>query len=260
MIDYHCHILPGIDDGPSNVDESIQMARLLSESGFTSVYCTPHKTKFIYEKSENDIRKAVKDLQKQLHYQEIPLRLLAGREYCMDNFFLEYINDLMPLEGTDYVLIEIPSGSYQGMVVESITAILRQGLTPMIAHPERCLSLTDNQKHKIPKSLSFLKRNTITARMALEYSYQKFDLLEWLSGVDCAFQCNIGSLLDAYGHSVKKKATRLLNTGIYSHFGTDAHSARFLEKLSTKLININSTTQAYRAEVALESCDIAFNT
>lgn len=137
MIDYHCHLLPGIDDGPSTLDESIQMAKLLSESGFSSVYCTPHLIRHVHDASNTAVQQSLKELQAALDRRGIALRLQAGREYYMDNHFQKYLNDPMPLEGTRYLLIEIPSDSHEDMVLEIITAIRRKGLTPMIAHPER---------------------------------------------------------------------------------------------------------------------------
>ncbi|NTV68219.1 MAG: phosphoesterase, partial [Chlorobaculum sp.] len=193
MTDYHCHILPGIDDGASTLDESIQMARLLAEAGFNSVHCTPHLIKHLYDASNAAVQRSIKELQAALDRKGIALKLLAGREYCMDNHFHEYLDDLMPLEGTRYLLIEIPSGSYQGMILETITAIRRKGLIPMIAHPERCRLLDEHQHHKIPKSLGFFRRNTIRGRIELEYSYQQIGLLDWLSGIECCFQGNVGS-------------------------------------------------------------------
>jgi protein-tyrosine phosphatase len=252
MIDYHCHILPGIDDGPSTLDESIQMAKLLSAAGYRTVYCTPHKVKYLFDKSNEAVYLSIKDMQRELYRQGIPLRLLAGREYILDNHFLEYINDLMPLEGTSYLLIEIPSGSYQGMILDSITAILHKGLTPMIAHPERCRILTDQRNSKIPKSLSFFKRNSIYGKMLLEYSYQHIDLLEWLLNIDCAFQCNAGSLSGTYGRSVQKAAQRFLNNGMYTHFGTDAHDTFFLEKLNINLKHVKSPKPKMYSSLAFE--------
>ena len=252
MIDYHCHILPGLDDGPSTLDESIQMAKILSAAGYSTVYCTPHKVKNLYDKTNEEVYQSIKNMQRELCRQGIALRLLAGREYILDNYFLEYINDLMPLEGTNYLLIEIPSGSYQGMILDSITAILHKGLTPMIAHPERCRILADHRSNKIPKSLSFLKRNSICAKMLLEYSYQHIDLLEWLLHIDCAFQCNAGSLSGTYGRFVQKVAQRFLNNGMYTHFGTDAHNPIFLEKLNHNLKPIKSKQTEIYSSLAFE--------
>ncbi len=252
MIDYHCHILPGLDDGPSTMDESVKMAKMLSAAGYSTVYCTPHKVKNLYDRSNDAVRRSIKEMQRELCRQGIALRLLAGREYILDNHFLEYINDLMPLEGTSYLLIEIPSGSYQGMILDSITAILHKGLTPMIAHPERCRILTDQRNNIIPKSLSFFRRNSIYAKMRLEYSYQHIDLLEWLLQIDCAFQCNAGSLSGTYGRSVQKASQRFLNNGIYTHLGTDAHDSFFLEKINLNLKHVNSCASKMYSSLAFE--------
>lgn len=244
MIDYHCHILPGIDDGPSTLDESVQMARLLSEAGFTSVYCTPHRIWNLYDASNAAVQRAITSLQTELDRKGIALRLLAGREYCVDNHFHEYLDDLIPLEGTRFLLIEIPSGSRQSVVLEAMAAIMRKGFTPMIAHPERCRILTSHQHHKIPKSLGFFRRSTIRGRMELEYSYQHIDLLDWLLGCECGFQGNVGSFAGLYGRAIRDGAKHLWQQRLYTHFGTDAHSSEFLVKLTGELRKTKSLTSS----------------
>lgn len=245
MIDYHCHLLPGIDDGPSTLDESIQMAKLLSESGFRAVYCTPHLIRHVYDASNTAVEQSIKELQAALDRQGIALRLLAGREYYMDNHFQKYLNDPMPLEGTRYLLIEIPSDSHQDMVLEIITAIRHKGLTPMIAHPERCLMLASQRNHIIPKSLGFFRRNTLRGRMALEYSYQHIELLDWLSGFECGFQGNAGSFAGMYGRPIQEQAKHFWQQKIYTHYGTDAHSPEFIVKLASKIRKNKSLASLY---------------
>ena len=249
MTDYHCHILPGIDDGASTLDESIQMARLLAGSGFDSVYCTPHLIKHQYDASNTSVLRSMRELQTALDRKGIALRLLAGREYCMDNHFQEYLEDLLPLEGTRYLLIEIPSCSYQGMILETITAIRRKGLIPMIAHPERCRLLDERQHHKIPKSLGFFSRNSIRGRMALEYSYQQIGLLDWLSGIECGFQGNVGSIMGMAGRSAQESAIKFRRQNIYTHYGTDAHTPEFLEKFVGKMRNHKYLYNSYRENI-----------
>ena len=245
MVDYHAHLLPGLDDGPSTLDESIQMARLLAAAGFTTVYCTPHLIKDRYEATNAEVRQSVKELQTALDRRGIALRLLAAREYFMDNHFHEYLNDPMPLEGTRYLLIEIPSDSHEEMVLEIITSIRRKGLTPMIAHPERCQMLTSHRNHKIPKSLGFFRRNTIRGRLELEYSYQHRELLDWLSGFECGFQGNAGSFAGMYGRPIQERAKHFWQQSVYTHFGTDAHSPEFLVKLASKIRKNKSLASLY---------------
>jgi protein-tyrosine phosphatase len=240
MTDYHCHILPGLDDGPSTIDESIQMARLLSKAGFAAVYCTPHLIKNEYEASHTTVLQSIDELQAAINRHGISLRLLSGREYCIDNHFSEYLNELTPLEGTRYLLIEISSSANQGMIIDAINAVIRKGFTPMIAHPERCRILTQGQNPVTSKSQGIFKRNTIPGRIALERSYRHIELLDWLTGIECAFQCNVTSLAGAYGRSIQAAANQLLNQGIYTHFGTDAHSPEGLENLFNYIHTLKS--------------------
>ncbi len=247
MTDYHCHILPGVDDGSSSLDESIQMARLLVEAGFNSVHCTPHLIKNLYDASNATVLRSIRELQTALNRKGIALKLLAGREYCMDNHFHEYLDDLLPLEGTRYLLIEIPSGSYQGMILETVTAIRHKGYIPMIAHPERCRLFDEHKNHKTPKLLGFFKRNTIRGRMELEYSYQQFGLLDWLSGIECGFQGNAGSFAGMAGRSAQEAAKRFWQHKIYTHYGTDAHTPEFLEKLVRQIRDKKQRSFSWRA-------------
>jgi protein-tyrosine phosphatase len=236
MIDYHSHILPGIDDGPSTLDESVRMARLLSKAGFTSVYCTPHAVRHVHDASNAVVRQAVKDLAAALELQGITLRLLEGREYCIDRHFHEYLDDLMPLEGTRYLLIEIPPESSLGMAIEALNMVVSKGFTPMIAHPERCRMLTERKKAKVSKFHGLFTRNNLVGSMERATSYRHIDLLDWLVSIECAFQCNFTSLSGMYGQGLLRAANTFLDRGIYTHFGTDAHTAHDVDNSSVKSI------------------------
>jgi protein-tyrosine phosphatase len=235
LTDYHCHLLPGIDDGPSSLKESIVMARLLSQAGYHKVYCTPHLIKGRYEANNNTVRKEVNKLQDALNNEGIALQLLCGREYYIDNYFKEFINDLMPLEDTSFLLIEIPPHTYPGMVQDTISAILLKKLTPLLAHPERCRLLHDRQITEPSKSKSKLK-NILHFTHPKEKSsytdeYSDNTLLSWLIDKQCAFQENLPSIRGSYGNQIQKTAMKFKSFGIYTHSGTDAHSPECLEKL-----------------------------
>ncbi|HHE07923.1 MAG TPA: phosphoesterase, partial [Chlorobaculum parvum] len=73
MTDYHCHLLPNIDDGPTTIDESIEMAKLLVNAGYDTVYCTPHLIKGLYEADNKTVKTAVNDLQNALNQEKIAL-------------------------------------------------------------------------------------------------------------------------------------------------------------------------------------------
>ena len=84
MIDYHCHLLPGIDDGPENIGESVAMAAALYKAGFKTIYCTPHAMKGYYDADNKQVLSALSNLRKRLNEENIKLEILSGRETRSD--------------------------------------------------------------------------------------------------------------------------------------------------------------------------------
>ncbi len=236
MTDYHCHLLPCIDDGPASVDESIEMARLLSKAGYHTVYCTPHMIKGLYEADNDSVKKGISDLQEVLNRKGIALKLLHGREYFLDSNFMDYINDLMPLENTSYLLIEIPPHTYPGMVEDSLSAIKRQNLIPMLAHPERCELFFEKQVTDAPRKKASLKNllqriNPSSRPLPPQKEVSDNKLLFWLIQNQFAFQSNLPSFKGIYGEKIQATARYLDSLGVYTHSGTDAHSLGGVNKL-----------------------------
>ena len=137
-IDWHCHLLPGIDDGPAELPESLEMAEILMKAGFSEVYCTPHCMRGGYDASSAVVREAVKELQRRLDAEGISLALHPGREYYLDEFFMEHLDDPLLLGGTRKLLIEIPGFMDPEYVRQTCYRIRMKGFIPVIAHPERC--------------------------------------------------------------------------------------------------------------------------
>jgi protein-tyrosine phosphatase len=80
VIDLHCHLLPGLDDGAPNLQTSLTMARAAVDQGVTHVACTPHILPGVYHNHGPDIRSATKTLQDALNREEIPLQLVTGAD------------------------------------------------------------------------------------------------------------------------------------------------------------------------------------
>jgi protein-tyrosine phosphatase len=137
MIDYHCHLLADIDDGPQTRTESLEMARILATHGFRQVCCTPHCIRGAYDNTPTEVRRAVAELQAAIDREAIPLRLLAGMEYCLDESFAAQTEEILPLGNSRLVLVEAPWQGRIEVVSEGIFRIVRQGMTPLLAHPER---------------------------------------------------------------------------------------------------------------------------
>ena len=136
--DYHCHLLPGLDDGSASVAESLEMARLLAEAGFAEVYCTPHCMKGVYDTTPQAVRAGVAELQRAVDLAGIALRLQPGMEYYLDEYFPAALEKPVPLGETGMLLVEAPSQAHPELVQENIFLAVRQGFTPLFAHPERC--------------------------------------------------------------------------------------------------------------------------
>lgn len=226
MIDFHCHILPGLDDGPATIEESIAMAYVLRKMGFDGVYCTPHLIKGCHEATNESVFAALHDLREQLRIRDIDLVLLSGREYRMDEFLFGYLKDPLPLAGTNLLMMEIPDQIPEEFVKDTCFRVRRRGFTPMIAHPERCYHFAPPAARR--KTFSFV-RGTV----------QKTSLLTYLTEIGCAFQANFRSFYGLYGPNAKQSFAWLASKQIYTHFGTDLHSATSAEKLSADNITPN---------------------
>lgn len=81
MIDLHCHILPGVDDGPQSLEESLAMAHEAIRQGITHILCTPHHNNGRYKNPAPTVISAVQKLQQELDQRNLKLTLLKGRRY-----------------------------------------------------------------------------------------------------------------------------------------------------------------------------------
>jgi protein-tyrosine phosphatase len=238
--DYHCHLLPGLDDGPDTTEESLAMARALREAGYTTVYCTPHLIKGSFEADNAVVRGAVTALQADIDSEGIDLRLVAGREYYLDEFLPDHLKDPLPLGETRFILVEIPNHVPVDYVKESCYSIKCSGYTPLIAHPERCQLLVSKEEYghrkkgllgslfnsKLFRPAVWVKTHTCAPkRYSAQEQNSEPNLLGYLQDIGCGFQGNLGSFAGLYGESVRRSAERLRKRGVYTHFGTDLHSS-----------------------------------
>lgn len=227
MTDWHCHILPGIDDGPATMDEAVDMAKTLRQEGYTTVYCTPHLVRGSFEADNAMVMATLAALQAELVQQRIGLRLLPGREYYLDEYLIEYLKDPLPLGDTKYIMIEIPNHMPVAFVKETCYRIKCAGFVPMIAHPERCMHFAV-QSQKLAGNLDRILGlfNGSNSKFKTENpKLEEASLSGYLIELGCCFQGNLGSFVGRYGEMVRTNAERLRETGLYACFGTDYHSA-----------------------------------
>lgn len=146
LVDIHNHILPGLDDGPTNWDETLLLAKQAVENGISHVIATPHhkhqhKNHF-YVNNPTQIINLVNEANRRLLEHQIPLEICPGIEFhlhkdiCKDIAF--HITDFLTLNNTGiYVLLEPPCSYYPEYTDEAVINLQKKGFKPILAHPER---------------------------------------------------------------------------------------------------------------------------
>ncbi len=227
LIDCHCHLLPGIDDGPETLEESIEMALSLRQLGFTEVYCTPHCIPGMYETVPADVQEGVEGLQRALDGAGIALQLRPGMEYYLDSFFPSRLDAPQTLGSSRLLLVEAPSWADEELVRRNLRQIVRAGLVPLIAHPERChLMRIDAPGTGL---LGHVGRMFSGRGAAGEFRVSPF--VAELQKMGCLFQGNIGSFSGRYGRLASQRAAGFLACGGYSCLGSDSHPFYNLEDM-----------------------------
>lgn len=140
LIDLHCHILPGVDDGPFHSLESFDMANTAVKAGITHLFATPHHWNGRYENPKHDILDRVLAFNKDLQQENIPLFVHPGQEVRIhrDLFSSFEKDEILTLDNRGkYILLELPSGQVPTYTQEMVYELLLKGIIPIIVHPER---------------------------------------------------------------------------------------------------------------------------
>ena len=199
MIDLHCHILPGVDDGSPDAEISLSMARHAAESGVTAIAVTPHCNLPGFRRNYRgpDYRRQLNDLRELLTQENIPLRLYSGAEVFADPSNIRTLieqHELITLGGSRYLLVEFDFGLPGSVLLRTLEAIAQRGLVPVVAHPER-------------------------------YDAVQRDpgLAAWCFSRGMLLQLNKGSLTGMFGRHAKKTARWCLEHGCVHVIASDAH-------------------------------------
>ncbi|WP_307591772.1 tyrosine-protein phosphatase [Paenibacillus wynnii] len=139
MIDIHCHILPFMDDGASDWEAALVMAREAERDGITTIIATPHHANGQYMNPAPNIGQAVKLFNEKLRQSDSSLLVLPGQEI---RIYGDLLNDLekgtlLSLADSRYILLEMPSSRVPRNMEEVCHELIIQGFVPVIAHPER---------------------------------------------------------------------------------------------------------------------------
>lgn len=229
MIDWHCHLLSGLDDGASDIDESVAMGRSLHAAGYREVYCTPHSIRGVFEASNEEVLVRRAETQAAFDNAGVGIRLQSGREYYLDEYFLDALADPMPLGESRSLLIELPPRlASEAIVKQTLFRVVSAGFTPVIAHPERSPLLSVSRSVGRGGSELF-SRLLGTGRSKGPTTFTPSGLLAYLMELGCCFQGNIGSMGGYYGERVRQQAEAMREMGLYDRMGSDLHSLHHAE-------------------------------
>ncbi|WP_077329071.1 tyrosine-protein phosphatase [Virgibacillus siamensis] len=199
MIDIHCHILPGIDDGAATLDDSINMAKEAAEQGITKIAATPHHKSTHFDNYGQDIIGMVAYLNGKLQEQNIPVEILPGQETRVYGEMVEDLKkgEVIPINGTQYVLVEFPHNHVPNYARQLLFDLQIAGYKPVIVHPERNTELQENTD----KLYRMVKSGALT-------------------------QITAGSLLGKTGKRVQKFADQLVEANLTHFIASDAHDIK----------------------------------
>src|SRR4030043_635112 len=192
MIDLHCHILPGLDDGAKTLEESVEIALIARNDGIKTIVATPHlfRGNNTVEKL-NGIGEKLDDLRRALEANKIGVEVLLGAEVHISHNLIEAIKNNrkgLALNSSSYMFVEFPSEHIYPGVKNLFFALMSEGVQPIIAHPER---------------------NSVFA--------QNPDLLFNLIGMGALAQANSGSFTGIYGRQAADVVVRFLEWNLI-HF------------------------------------------
>ncbi|MDO9124412.1 MAG: CpsB/CapC family capsule biosynthesis tyrosine phosphatase [Deltaproteobacteria bacterium] len=227
MIDLHCHILPGLDDGPQTMEESIRMCWIAYQDGIRTIVATPHTLNGVYKNGRSTILSKVNELNDALNNSELPpgqrpswaggrtpclrrnascrqanselpLRILPGSDVHLCETTLQQVDQGEAItigDGGKYIMIEFPSQAIPYQAERVLFQLLGRGLIPIISHPERNLE--------------------IWKRPGRYYEIIK---------MGCLGQVTAMSLTGEFGPKVRQWAEKLLKSWLVHFIASDAHS------------------------------------
>lgn len=202
--DLHSHLIPGIDDGVKNWEESLDLLKQLSALGYKKIITTPHIIQNYYPNTPSQIREGVAKLNQLTSDQGLGLVIEPGAEYFVDEHFADLVKqggELLTF-GNGHILIETAFMNKPIFLEDVIFDLQALGLKPILAHPERYAYLQEN-----------------------------FEDAKNLAKVGALLQVNISSLTGYYSKGAKKLANSLIENSMVNFLGSDIHNQQHLTQV-----------------------------
>ncbi len=197
MVDIHCHILPGIDDGAKDWDTSVEMARMAVRDGIRVIVATPHMQEGVYMPEREAIRSLIADLQSRIA--DLPLRVLEGADvhYAFDLTARVKAGQIPLVNGKRYLLLELPTQIVPVTLRDTLFQLRLAGAIPILTHPERHAGIQGRE-----------------------------DMLLDLIAAGACVQVSGMSLAGQFGRAAARSADRMLRMNLVHCLASDAHSTR----------------------------------
>jgi protein-tyrosine phosphatase len=197
MIDLHAHLLAGIDDGPSDWDESIAMIEAGYRDGIRGAVCTSHVLNRLDESMDAKLTESFEHLQKLVREKQMRMELWLGSELHVNASFNPGCKSASIAGNGRYYLLELPLNGFPNDVDERMFQFTLQGHKPVLAHPER--------------------NSVIAQHPETAYSLVQRGVL---------MQMNAGSLTGQFGREIRKRAEDMLDHNLIHFVGSDCHNSR----------------------------------
>lgn len=199
MIDMHCHVLPGVDDGADSTEESLEMLRIAASEGITDMIVTPHYKEGHRNAGRDSIRRRTEDLQHKAEAEGINIKLYPGNEVYYFTDMEDKLSDgeILTLNDTDRMLVEFsPDASYK-YLKNGIDTVISLGYTPILAHIERYSCILE-----------------------------KPERVQDIKNIGAEIQVNADTITGKYGSVARHFVHALLKDELVDYIGTDAHSVK----------------------------------
>ncbi|MEL1240135.1 tyrosine-protein phosphatase [Flavobacterium flavipallidum] len=205
-IDIHSHLLPGIDDGAKNIEDSLGLTNSLIQFGISQFITTPHIIQHVWENTHEQIIATKNNTVEVLTKNNITVPFKAAAEYLMDDQFVRLFQteSLLTLKD-NYVLVEMSYINAPIQLYSILFDLQVAGYIPVLAHPERYL-----------------------------FYHKNFSEYDKLKKAGCLFQLNLLAVVGYYGENIAKIAEQLLQKGMYDFVGSDVHHNKHIEAFSHK--------------------------
>jgi protein-tyrosine phosphatase len=224
VIDLHCHILPGVDDGPETMAESLAMCRTAASDGIRTIVATPHYRTGCFTWSEADQHSSIAALQSEIDAAGLPVSILPGAEiaFCPELPGLLKNSVHLTINRSGYFLIEFRPQAVPAAIEQFLVTLLDAGYLPIIAHPERNSWFTHH--HDVLTSL--VRRGAL-------------------------LQITASSLFGGFGADVRAFSQQLLRNNLVQIIASDAHNCSDRPTLLSAAVNIAADLIGVEQAVAL---------